>query len=149
MTEQEQSVAGPTHSRPAGLTRRGMLTGATAVGVGVGVAATLGACADEGPSQQPSASEPVTVPRASVPVGGATISSQVIVAQPTEGEFVAFSAVCTHEHCLISRVEADTVVCTCHGSAFSSIDGAVVRGPAQRPLDARSVTSDGVNLTVA
>ena len=131
-----------------GISRRVVIAGAASVGVSVGIGA-LSACADEGAEPDQNTREPVTVPLSSVPVGAVTIAGQVIVTQPSEGEFVAFSAVCTHEHCLISRVEADTVVCTCHGSTFSSADGAVVKGPAQRPLDPRTVTSDGVNLTIA
>jgi nitrite reductase/ring-hydroxylating ferredoxin subunit len=131
-----------------GISRRAVIAGAASVGIGVGIG-TLSACADEGAEPGQSTPEPVTVPVASVPVGAVTIAGQVIVTQRAEGEFVAFSAVCTHEHCLISRVEADTVVCTCHGSTFSSVDGAVVKGPAQRPLDPRSVTSDGENLTIS
>jgi Rieske Fe-S protein len=147
--EQQTSRPAQAGAAGAGMTRRGVLAGAAMIGVGVGVGTTLSGCSDEGPDPAQNAGEPVTVPIASVPVGAVTIAGQVIVTQPSEGEFVAFSAVCTHEHCLISRVEADTVVCTCHGSTFSSLDGAVVKGPAQRPLDARSVTSDGVNLTIA
>jgi nitrite reductase/ring-hydroxylating ferredoxin subunit len=90
----------------------------------------------------------VSVPVAQVPVGSATIVGQVLVSQPTQGEFKAFSAICTHEQCLVTRVEGDTVECTCHRSLFSTVDGGVLRGPAARPLGTRSVTVAGDTLTV-
>jgi Rieske Fe-S protein len=133
----------------ARVTRRGVLAGAAAVGVGTAAAGALAACGD-GSGSDPSAQStgPLTVPVADIPVGGAAIAGQVIVSQPSAGEFRAFSAVCTHEFCLISRVRDTTLECTCHGSQFSTTDGSVLRGPAQRPLDGRTVTVDGETLTV-
>ena len=63
-------------------------------------------------------------------------------------QFRAFSAVCTHQNCLVSRVREDSVECTCHGSLFSTLDGAVMRGPAGRPLVGRTVTVEGDKITV-
>ena len=42
-----------------------------------------------------------------VPVGGGAIFSdeKVVVTQPTEGTFKAFTAVCTHQGCVVSNVE--------------------------------------------
>jgi nitrite reductase/ring-hydroxylating ferredoxin subunit len=44
---------------------------------------------------------------ADVPEGGGTVfkEQKVVVTQPKEGEFKAFSAVCTHQGCLVSKVE--------------------------------------------
>ncbi len=44
---------------------------------------------------------------ADVPVGGAGIfpDQQVVISQPTEGTFNAFTAVCTHQRCIVSDVE--------------------------------------------
>ena len=57
-----------------------------------------------------------------------------------------FSAVCTHQGCLVSQVSAGKITCPCHGSAFDANTGAVVNGPAARPLAAVPVTV--VNGTV-
>jgi nitrite reductase/ring-hydroxylating ferredoxin subunit len=134
-----------------GITRRGVLAGAAAVGVGVGVAGMAAACGDGtgGPGGGGGDTGPVSVPVAQIPVGGAAIVGQVVVSQPTQGEFKAFSAICTHEQCIISRVSGDTVECTCHNSLFSTVDGAPLRGPAARPLSERDVTVEGDTLTVS
>jgi Rieske Fe-S protein len=50
------------------------------------------------------------------------------------GDFVAYSAVCTHQGCEVAYKNGQ-LVCPCHGSIFDAENGAeVVNGPAQRPL---------------
>ncbi|HEX2181652.1 MAG TPA: Rieske (2Fe-2S) protein [Rubrobacteraceae bacterium] len=50
------------------------------------------------------------------------------------GEFVAYSAVCTHQQCEVAYQNGQ-LACPCHGSIFDPANGAaVVSGPAQRPL---------------
>ncbi|MFJ7058301.1 Rieske (2Fe-2S) protein [Streptomyces microflavus] len=80
-----------------------------------------------------------------IPVGGGTIfkDRKVVVTQPEEGEFKAFSAVCTHASCLVSTVTDGTINCPCHGSKFSVTDAAVEAGPATRPLPAEQITVSG------
>ena len=41
-----------------------------------------------------------------------------------------------------------TVTCPCHGSQFDVTSGAVIRGPAQRAVRARSVEVEGEELLV-
>ena len=53
-----------------------------------------------------------------------------MVTQPTEGDFKAFSALCTHQGCVVSEIKGEDIDCTCHGSKFSIADGSVVDGPA-------------------
>jgi Rieske Fe-S protein len=43
---------------------------------------------------------------------------------------VAHTAICTHQQCAI----AASGNCPCHGSEFNVTTGAVIKGPAQRPL---------------
>ncbi|MFI7329081.1 Rieske (2Fe-2S) protein [Streptomyces rubiginosohelvolus] len=80
-----------------------------------------------------------------IPVGGGTIFKErkIVVTQPTEGEFKAFSAVCTHASCLVSTVSDGTINCPCHGSKFSITDAAVEAGPATRPLPAEEISVSG------
>ncbi|MET9928044.1 MULTISPECIES: Rieske (2Fe-2S) protein [unclassified Streptomyces] len=80
-----------------------------------------------------------------IPVGGGTVFKErkVVVTQPEEGEFKAFSAVCTHAQCLVSTVSDGTINCPCHGSKFSITDAAVEAGPATRPLPAEQITVSG------
>lgn len=52
------------------------------------------------------------------------------------GDFVAYSAVCTHQGCEVSYEAEDGLLnCPCHGSAFDPDQGAEpTSGPAQQPL---------------
>jgi cytochrome b6-f complex iron-sulfur subunit len=59
------------------------------------------------------------------------------------GEFVAYSAVCTHQGCDVAYKDGN-LACPCHGSIFDPADGAaVVTGPAQRPLPEIPVKVEG------
>jgi Rieske Fe-S protein len=50
------------------------------------------------------------------------------------GDFVAYSAVCTHQQCTVAY-DNGLLACPCHGSVFDPTNGAeVVNGPAQLPL---------------
>jgi Rieske Fe-S protein len=50
------------------------------------------------------------------------------------GNFVAYSAICTHEGCTVAFRNGQ-LACPCHGSIFDPANNArVVNGPAQRPL---------------
>ncbi len=81
-----------------------------------------------------------------IPVGGAISASigsdPVLLAQPTAGEVVAFSAICTHQQCVVA-VEASEFNCPCHGSRFDVATGDVLNGPALQPLESVAVTVDG------
>jgi Rieske Fe-S protein len=76
-----------------------------------------------------------------VPVEGGVVIPEppVVVVQPTDGDIKAFSAVCPHQGCLVSSVEANEIFCPCHGSLFSAEDGAVLAGPANSGLPAVAV----------
>lgn len=51
-----------------------------------------------------------------------------------DGDFVAYSAVCTHQGCTVAYQDGN-LACPCHGSVFDpTADGAVVSPPANRPL---------------
>lgn len=85
---------------------------------------------------------------AEVPVGSGKIyaDQKIVVTQPTAGNFKAFSAVCTHQGCIVTSVDSSTINCACHGSAFSTKDGSVVNGPATRPLPPKTVTEESGTL---
>ena len=86
-----------------------------------------------------------------VPVGGAKIytAEKVMVSQPKQGEFKAFSTVCTHEQCAITQLNGDEIECGCHHSRFKVADGTVAKGPANKPLSELKVTVSGGNLSVS
>jgi Rieske Fe-S protein len=134
----------PSNPEPAS-TRRGVILG---VGL-VGLAGTLTACGGSkddssgDSSGGSSGSGDGSLGKTSdIPVGGGKIfkSEKVVVTQPKQGDFKAFSAVCTHRGCTVGSVSDGRIHCPCHGSAFSVNDGSVMNGPAGKPLPAKTVT---------
>lgn len=89
------------------------------------------------------------VKQADIPVGGGKVIDKVVITQPTAGTFKAFSAICTHKQCTVSKIENAQIICACHNSVFDAATGAVVSGPATSPLPAKSVTvsADGIKVT--
>ncbi|MHC3475109.1 Rieske (2Fe-2S) protein [Streptomyces sp. 7R007] len=86
-----------------------------------------------------------------IPVGGGTIfaDEKVVVTQPKEGEFKAFSSICTHQGCPVTSVSGGTINCPCHGSRFHIADGSVAHGPAPRPLPEERVEVEGNSVRLA
>jgi Rieske Fe-S protein len=66
--------------------------------------------------------------------------NQVIVAQPSAGHYVAFSASCTHACCFVTFQKTE-FVCPCHGSTYD-LNGQVTGGPAPAALPKLSVCAD-------
>jgi Rieske Fe-S protein len=85
-----------------------------------------------------------------IPVGGGAVfeAEGVVITQPTPGEFRAFSAVCTHQGCVVADVTGGTINCNCHGSKFA-LDGSVATGPATKPLPTRAVKVSGDQISLA
>jgi Rieske Fe-S protein len=150
MTDRDQPIQAP------GTTRRALLLGAGAIGA----AGVLAACGSSSPTTTnpgnggngggaPASPQPVKV--SDVPVGGGAIfaDQNFVVTQPTAGQFKAFSATCTHQQCLVSRIQGDKIICPCHGSQYNIADGSVAVGPATRPLPARTATVTGDTITVS
>jgi Rieske Fe-S protein len=96
-----------------------------------------------------SAAGPLTVKEADIPVGSGKVfaDAQTVITQPKQGEFKAFSAVCTHQGCLVETV-TNTINCPCHGSKYSITDGSVVNPPAPKPLPPKTIQVEGETLTV-
>lgn len=90
------------------------------------------------------------VPKSSIPVGGGLIVSdgEIVITQPTEGDYKGFTSICTHQQCPVTSVEDGVINCNCHGSQFSITDGSVVRGPATEPLASKPVTVTGDQITL-
>jgi Rieske Fe-S protein len=139
-------------------TRRGMLAG---VGL-VGLAGVITACGAGGSSSSTATgSNGTSASSASggtaagalsaisaIPVGGGKIfdAQVVVVTQPTAGKFKAFSAVCTHLGCIVNQISDGKIECPCHGSEYSIASGAVLRGPAPRPLPAKKIKVSGDSI---
>ncbi|MCH9736991.1 MAG: Rieske (2Fe-2S) protein [Mycobacterium sp.] len=99
-------------------------------------ASLLGTAAAAGCATGKAHEGPTHVRVANVPVGGGHVLADqaIVVVQPSEGTFRAFSAVCPHQGCSVRDVADGTINCACHGSKFDIADGSVVRGPARTAL---------------
>jgi Rieske Fe-S protein len=149
--------------------RRTMLRGVVAGGAAVAGGALLAACGSDGngdtagdPAPSPTAqgsdgaggstggADPL-VATSKVPEGGGVILSDedVVVTQPTAGQFAGFSSICTHAGCEVGEVADGTINCPCHGSQYSIEDGSVVTGPATAPLPPVDVKVDGDSVVRA
>jgi len=128
------------------------------VGTGITLAATaVAGCATYGDG--PAKSDPsdsagpahgggeVIAEVADVPVGSGVIVGDTVVTQPTAGVFKGFSSKCTHKGCTVNEIADGTIHCPCHGSEFN-LDGTVAKGPATRPLDAKSVEMEGDSIVL-
>ena len=141
LTERARTLA----ANVIGTSRRGLMCGA----LGVSATAVLAACGgddsaedgDKGGSGDDKSKDSggesgeVLAKESEIPEGGGKIVDDVIVVQPKQGEYAAFSTVCPHKQ-LPKLQEPDssgTIVCAAHGSKFK-IDGTLAGGPAQKGL---------------
>jgi nitrite reductase/ring-hydroxylating ferredoxin subunit len=80
------------------------------------------------------------------PAGG----SEIAVAR-VGGTLYAFSDICTHRGCNLSmggEIDGTEITCECHGSVFDIATGAVVEGPAEKPVATFPVRDEGGDLQV-
>ena len=133
-----------------GVSRRIVFQGVGALGTAVALA---GCGSDDGSATDDAPTADAGTELAStseVPVGGGLIlqEEKIVITQPTEGDFKAFTAVCTHQNCVVASVE-ESISCTCHGSRFSIEDGSVEGGPAPSALATVEITVDGDKILTA
>jgi Rieske Fe-S protein len=86
-----------------------------------------------------------------IPVGGGKVltARRIVITQPQAGTFHAFTAICTHQGCIVNAVSGGTINCPCHGSRYSIVNGSVVRGPAPLPLAAVNILVQGTSILQA
>lgn len=106
---------------------------------------------DDGAGEGSSGGGAALASTSDVPVGGCFVvaASKIVLTQPTEGDFKAFTAVCTHQGCLVESSTDGTIPCPCHGSTFSLDDGEPQSGPASSALATVEITVDGDSITQA
>jgi Rieske Fe-S protein len=80
------------------------------------------------------------------PNSGAVVkfgTKPAIVVRTPEGEFRAFSAVCTHLDCTVQyKAETSQIWCACHNGLYD-LTGNVISGPPPRPLESFAVNLRG------
>ena len=130
-------------------TRRGVLAG---VGL-AGVAGLAAACGGDGSGDSggKGGGGKALGSTSEIPVGGGKVfeGEKVVVVQPAQGQFEAFSATCTHRGCTVGSVSGGTINCPCHGSKFKIADGSVASPPATRPLPEKQITVQGDKIMLA
>ncbi|MGQ7296051.1 Rieske (2Fe-2S) protein [Quadrisphaera sp. KR29] len=172
MTVRTAADAAAPAARMLPCSRRALLARAGAGGAVLGAAGLLAACGGTG---EPAASSAggdgsasgsdsssaaggsgsgAGVPASDVPEGTAVVvevgGEEVVLAQPTAGQYVAYSAVCTHAGGIVQADQGLEVRCPLHGSVFDAGDGgAVLQGPATSPLPSKTVTQEGDQLLVS
>ena len=150
MTTTPSSPAEADPTAPADPTRRRVMktvgvAGTVAV-IGGSVAATSGCSPEE---EEAAKTQDANLPASDVPVGsGTVIEDTYVITQPKDGEFFAFSSVCTHQGCQVTRITEEAIICPCHSSNFSVTTGEVISGPAEEPLPKYEVSESGGTLTV-
>jgi Rieske Fe-S protein len=154
--------------------RRGVLAGVGLVGLaGAITACSSGSSSTSAPAAAPSSagssaaassapaggassaaaggSAAALAPTSQVPVGGGTVNqtAKIVITQPSAGEYKAFTAVCTHMGCIVNQIGNGTIDCPCHGSKYNISTGAVVNGPAPKPLAPIAIKVSGSNIVQA
>ncbi len=69
-----------------------------------------------------------------------------LVVLPNDG-LAALSPICTHLGCTVD-IEGSQLICPCHGSTYDR-SGAVLRGPAERPLRRYPVTESAGTIVIS
>jgi cytochrome b6-f complex iron-sulfur subunit len=70
----------------------------------------------------------------------------IFIGKQADGSYVALQMLCTHKGCTL-RADPDKLACPCHGSQFTTT-GAVIKGPATKPLQNFRVTVDSQSVIV-
>jgi len=167
LNEPQQAPHQPAEHQAEPPGRRALLFGATVAGAAALAGCTtydangnggfLGSTAASTPSSAAgsgtgaASASNVLLTTAEVPEGGGKIidGKNIVVTQPEAGVFKAFSAVCTHQGCIVSTIANGTIDCPCHGSEFSVKDGSVVHGPATSPLPTVAIKVEGTSIVQA
>ncbi|MEU6957936.1 Rieske (2Fe-2S) protein [Streptomyces sp. NPDC045714] len=149
-----------TQERRSLLGRRTVVAAVGAAGAAAALTACGGSDGSEG-SGSPGSPDAVEQPgsgggkggevlaaTADIPEGGGVVfaTQKVVVTQPQQGEFKAFSSTCTHQGCAVKDVSDGVITCPCHNSTFDAATGSPTGGPATQPLPAREISVEGDSI---
>jgi len=121
---------------------------ATGCGADVGSSETQASPTADAPEVgkgQAIAKESEVGPGSAFPFTDTETGQQGVLVHLENGEFAAYSAVCTHQACTVAyQPQTQKLACPCHGSVFDPAKSAAVEtGPAQRPLTAVPIRVEG------
>lgn len=107
----------------------------------------------DSPKQAASSGGPAIASESEVAPGSAVTfkdaGSPAVLVHLDNGDFVAYSAVCTHQGCTVAYNNGQ-LACPCHGSLFDPANGAdVIAGPATSPLPEIPVKVEGGDIVKA
>jgi Rieske Fe-S protein len=75
-------------------------------------------------------------------------SRPALLVRTADGEFKAYSAVCTHLNCTVQyREDLRQIWCACHNGLYD-LEGRNVSGPPPRPLETFKVNVQGEDVVV-
>ena len=72
----------------------------------------------------------------------------LLITQPKQGEFRAFSAICTHAGFVMQTIQNNEIICDNHGARFDAENGSVIKTPATRALGKIMVQVQGESVLV-
>ena len=112
--------------------------------------------ASSAPSSAATNSGPAVVAQLSdIPVGGIfaftnpSDGTPAYLLQPAQGKYLAYSAVCTHQGCIVNYDPAgQQFMCPCHGAIYDGTSGQPVSGPAPSGLVSIPVSVSGDAIVV-
>jgi len=68
----------------------------------------------------------------------------------TNGEWVAFNAVCSHLGCTVKyHSDQDKIICACHGGQYDAHTGQNISGPPPKPLEKYVVVVNKTSVSVS
>lgn len=132
--------------------RNGLVIGVSTAGVftvagcGSGGIGGIGGSRAEVSQEEAIAAEADVEANSAVPYTNAATGEPEVLIRLANGEFVAYSAVCTHQGCTVAyNTDTRKLACPCHGGVFDPANGAaVVSGPPPRPLpEVKTKSRDG------
>jgi len=81
---------------------------------------------------------------------GVVLGGKPVLLVNLENEYYAIGGKCTHWGCMLidGKIEDSRIRCKCHGSTFDLKTGAVIKGPAAKPMPSYHVKVENGEIYV-
>ncbi|MFC0580896.1 Rieske (2Fe-2S) protein [Micrococcoides hystricis] len=132
-----------------GPSRRHVIKGAAAVAAVGTLGLAASACAPKKTPLPTELTKVATVDEVPVGTGKSVMAGEtpVLLAQPSAGQFIAYSSKCPHQGCVVG-VDTENFLCPCHNSGFDFAEGIPQFGPAREPLTQLTCEVQGNDILV-